>query len=84
MVVRSSRPRRSRLQLGAAAALLVLAVAVVALWPVGPILLLATEHHGLHLGDVLALAPATAVTAKLLRSGRSWRHSRPHLRHVRV
>lgn len=50
-----------------AVACLLLAVAIVAVWRIGPVVLVLSRTHGVHAGDALAALPAAATVALAAR-----------------
>ncbi len=54
---------RSPFRVALAAAFVLLALAIVALWKIGPVVAVLTESHGVHAGDALAAIPALARVA---------------------
>ena len=54
---------RNPFRIALAATLVVLALAIIGLWKIGPVVAVLTETHGVHAGDALAAIPALAGVA---------------------
>lgn len=61
-------------QIALAGTLVVLALAIVGLWKIGPVVAVLTATHGVHAGDGLAAFPGLAA---LWLVGHPLRHARP-------
>ena len=61
---------RSPFRIALAAALVLLALAIVALWRIGPVVATLSATHGVHAGDPLAALPALAGVVLVARPRR--------------